>query len=279
MNVKEVLTRKPPDRLYHYTSPEGLLGIVKRREIWATHTQYLNDVREFSHAVRMAGEELERMMGLPGNAERHRVLQSMKDSLEGIESVNVCVASFSEEGDSLSQWRAYCGEATGFSVGFSGEFLRSIIGDMFWLVPCQYADGVQKQFVKTLLKDVLIENQNRHLRDEADLPPGGNFLAYLMRYAPILKHRSFEDEREWRIVSRPLACSLERFEYRVGRSMLIPYYRVPLEAKSAPFNIEHVIIGPTPYPEQSTESVKSLLTKFDLNGTQVVTSRVPYRTW
>ena len=278
MNVKEILTSTPPDLLYHYTTPEGLLGIVKQREIWATHTQYLNDVREFSHAVEMAREELHRMMGLPDSGELQPMLCSMKDSLEGIESVNVCVASFSEEGDSLSQWRAYCGEATGFSVGFSGQFLKSIIGEM-WLVPCQYTDDAQKQLIQTLLNDVLIENQNRRREDEDDLPPGGNFLAYLMRYAPILKHRSFMDEKEWRIISRPLACSSKRFEYRIGRSMLIPYYRVPLTAKSKPFNIEEVIIGPTPYPEQSTESVKSLLSKFRLEETQVLTSRVPYRSW
>lgn len=279
MNIKEILSRKPPDRLYHYTSPEGLLGIVKQREIWATHTQYLNDVREFSHAVEMAKEELHRMTGRSDSGGLGPVLQSMKDSLAGIESVNVCVVSFSEEGDSLSQWRAYCGEATGFSVGFSGQFLKSIIGDMFWLVPCQYADDVQKQLIKTLLNDVLDENQNRKPQDRDDLPPGGNFLPYLMRYAPILKHQSFQDEKEWRIISRPLPCSSERFEYRAGRSMLIPYYRVSLEAKSEPFTIEQVIIGPTPYPEQSTNSVKSLLAKFRLNDTQIVTSQVPYRNW
>src|SRR5262249_9648882 len=32
---------------------------------------------------------------------------------------------------------------------------------------------------------------------------------YLNRYAPILKHKSFEEEREWRIISRPLMCALE----------------------------------------------------------------------
>ena len=28
---------EPPDVLYHYTSAEGLLGIVRSREIWSTN--------------------------------------------------------------------------------------------------------------------------------------------------------------------------------------------------------------------------------------------------
>jgi hypothetical protein len=35
------------------------------------------------------------------------------------------VASFSEEGDDLSQWRSYCPGEAGFSIGFSSCALRS----------------------------------------------------------------------------------------------------------------------------------------------------------
>ena len=36
-------------------------GIIKDRKIWATHTQYLNDRREFLHAVDLVREEIERL--------------------------------------------------------------------------------------------------------------------------------------------------------------------------------------------------------------------------
>jgi hypothetical protein len=35
-----------PDLLYHYTTQEGLLGIIKKQKIWASHLQYLNDASE-----------------------------------------------------------------------------------------------------------------------------------------------------------------------------------------------------------------------------------------
>src|SRR5579885_2670951 len=123
--VKEILQRTPPDVLYHYTTQQGLLGIINAKEIWATHTQYLNDVREFLHAADIMREELsamkeDRMLDEPS---RDRLSEMANIVSVGLESINVCVCSFSESGDSLSQWRAYGGKASGFSIGFSGSYL------------------------------------------------------------------------------------------------------------------------------------------------------------
>ena len=35
-----------PSRRYHYTSPEGLMGILKTRTFFFTDSQFLNDFRE-----------------------------------------------------------------------------------------------------------------------------------------------------------------------------------------------------------------------------------------
>jgi Protein of unknown function (DUF2971) len=286
MNVKEILNRHPPEILYHYTTQTGFLGIVASREIWASHTQYLNDVREFRHAIEVTNEELSAMEREPPLEDKVELLKEMKEGLKGIETINVCVCSFSADGDVLSQWRAYAGRASGFSIGFSGAFLRAVSDELnFWLVPVLYEEGEQRLLVRTLLRDVLEENvQKARARaadhdDEIGQPPGGNLVAYLNRYTPILKHRSFSEEREWRIISRPLFCSHQRFEYRAGASMLIPYFRIPLSSEHTPFSIEELIVGPVPYPEQSIRSVKGLLIKHDLDKTRVRNSEVPYRNW
>ena len=284
MNVREILDRTPPPALFHYTTQAGLLGIINGKEIWATHTQYLNDPLEFRHAISIAEEELQNMKALYKDTELTTMFKEMENSIRGIESVNVCVASFSANGDALSQWRAYSGGAAGFSVKFSGPFLRAVLGDMFWLAPCLYSEDEQRTLVRTLLKDVIAENQNSSRRNDDDndpwnLPYVGNLVNYLSRYAPLVKHRSFEEEKEWRIVSPPLLCTLQRFSFRPGTSMLVPYYRVPLYADKHRFSIEQVIVGPTPHPEQSAKSVTNLLVKHGLEDTQVVISGVPYRNW
>ena len=61
-SVKEILSRQPPKILYHYTDQEGLLGIIGKKEIWASHTQYLNDQREFRHAIELVQDELSQMV-------------------------------------------------------------------------------------------------------------------------------------------------------------------------------------------------------------------------
>lgn len=285
-NVKEILHREPPPVLYHYTTQQGILGIIDKKELWATHTQYLNDSREFHHAIGLVKEELRDLKLNPSYREKGAFLNDMEKALAGFGTMNVCVCSFSEQGDLLSQWRAYGGGASGFAIGFSGAFLRSVSDRLnFWLVPVLYDETEQRELVRTLLEDVLAENLLRRAdaKDQDDnrphLPLGGNLLAYLNRYAPILKHKSFSEEHEWRIISRPLMCSNERFGYRPGASMLIPYFRIALSSEEQPFDAEKIIVGPTPHPQQSSQSLKSLLVRHDLQKTAVRNSEVPYRNW
>ena len=128
-SVREILSRQPPKILYHYTDQEGLLGIIGEKEIWASHTQYLNDQREFRHAIELVQDELSQMVqrvDLPARPFVEEIVQGMHEHA-GMESVNVCVCSFSEQGDFLSQWRAYGDGVAKFSIGFSGAFLRQVV--------------------------------------------------------------------------------------------------------------------------------------------------------
>jgi hypothetical protein len=276
-NVRHLLRQPPPPTLFHYTTPAGLLGIVRGREIWASHTQYLNDQREFTHAVAIIEDEIAAMKHEAQYTDRRDMLDEMVSVLKDCETMNVCVCSFSERGDLLSQWRAY-GGGSGFSVGFRGDFLRTITdGKEFWLAKCIYDEPDQRRVMRALLDDVIRENEQRD-PDHRKIP-GGNLAAYLNRYAPMLKHKSFEEEQEWRIISRPLACLFEEFDFRAGTSMLIPYYRMSLFTESEPFQIEQVIVGPTPNSRQSWNSVQSLLVKHELTHTKVLNTAAPFRNW
>ena len=39
--------------LYHYTSLEGLLGIIESKSIWATNVLYLNDASELNYSINL----------------------------------------------------------------------------------------------------------------------------------------------------------------------------------------------------------------------------------
>ena len=291
--LTDVLSGDPTKTLYHYTTQEGLLGIINGKQIWATHTQYLNDAREYRHAIDVVTSEIEKR--LPNAiGDSHRVLVDMAEGVRGIENINVCVCSFSEDRDSLSQWRGYGGSTSGYAIGFNpfhtAEMVRQ---EEFYLAPCLYNPREQVAVIEALIDKVFGENMERLHNGEMLVsenreewlnapnlfPRGGNLRAYLNQFAPILKHQSFSEEREWRIISRPLWSTHERFSFRPGKSMLIPYYRVPLARIDQLPKIDEVVVGPTPHIEQSCVAVRNFLVRQKFENVPVEPSAVPYRNW
>ena len=278
--ARKIFNETPPKILYHYTTQAGLLGILQSKEIWATTVYYLNDEQEFRYALGILDDELRRLKKKQAHSHRRDVVAEMEQDVKVRVPMNVCVCSFSEDGDLLSQWRAYGGDAAGFSIGFSGSFLRSVTDrEGFWLVRCIYNEEHQHKLVRTLLEDVIAENIQARAEGKSNVLRGGNLGSYLNRYAPILKHPSFAEEREWRIISYPIACTVDRFAYRPGTSMLIPYYRVPLTDADSGLHVEEIIVGPTPHVIQSRESVYSLGMKCGLSGLRLIDTKTPYRSW
>lgn len=47
-----------PKHLYHYTTLEGLKGIISSNALWATHYKYLNDSSEVDYARSIISEAL-----------------------------------------------------------------------------------------------------------------------------------------------------------------------------------------------------------------------------
>ena len=212
------------------------------------------------------------------------------------EHINVCVCSFSEDSDSLSQWRAY-GGSSGFAIGFSPEVMVAAVEKQnCFLAQCIYDSAVQLDVVRALVEEVLDEHLARNSvfddqgSNEVFWKTGGNLLPYLYRYAPILKDRSFVEEREWRIISRPIMA--HRLDFREGRSLIIPYYQLALWGDDQKTEIHEIIIGPTRDIERSKKSVSRLVKGRDVikdrnawgsnaltNDTPVIASQVPYRDW
>lgn len=304
--LNDAFSCKPKSPLYHYTTQTGLLGIIRDRQIWATHTQYLNDRREFLHAVDLVRGEIQRLLdeGNTGqetaSAARIEALKRMREMLlKSPEHINVCVCSFSEDSDSLSQWRAY-GGSSGFAIGFSPEVLGAAVErQKFFLAQCIYDPQTQQDIVRALVEEVLEEHlartpvtEDKEL-DEVFWKTGGNLLPYLYQYAPMLKDQSFAEEREWRIISGPIFA--QNLDYREGRSLIIPYYRLPLWEEGQETEIFEIIVGPTRDVERSIKSVgrmimgRKVIKGRNLKGldlikdrwgyTTIKASRVPYRDW
>ena len=293
--LNDVLSPRLDKPLYHYTTQLGLLGIIRSREMWVTHTQYLNDRREFLHAVDLVRQEIRRSLDTsPLDSSRTESLLRQMDQCCNWtpENINVCVCSFSEDQDSLSQWRAYGGGTSGFAIGFPAELLTAATAIKEWyLARCVYDPVKQQQIVRALVEEVLEENLSRatgnetnEVEDERSFrrQHGGNLLPYLNRYAPILKDESFRAEKEWRVITGPLSSRSQSFDFRAGRSLLIPYSKFPLSGEGLKFRLYKIVIGPTQDEARSRSSVLSfLMHEGVLKGLEVPVeiSKVPYRSW
>jgi Protein of unknown function (DUF2971) len=295
--LNEVFQQAPSATLYHYTNQKGLLGIVKDKQIWATHTQYLNDRQEYSHAAGLVLAEVENLLhsvdlNAPGGRFRQTALEGMVGDLHNYpQGINVCVCSFSEDGDALSQWRAY-GRPTGYALGFSGEFLKKAIQPEQWyLAKCIYEEDKQRALAIALVEEVLEEriagNPANIPGAEFSLPKGGNLLAYLHRYAPVMKHNSFREEREWRIISRPLMVHRKTFEYREGPALLVPYCKLDLCAEGEHMRLDALVVGPSLDVDRTRMSAGGFLLKENVEmpdgklglSLHIRDSVVPYRDW
>lgn len=74
-------------------------------------------------------------------------------------------------------------------------------------------------------------------------------------------------------------CTRERFAFRPGKSILIPYYRVPIAQPDQPLKLDEIVVGPSPHIERSVGAVKSFLTRNKLEQVPVNRSDVPYHNW
>lgn len=295
--IADDLMSTEPRYLYHYTSLDSLIKIIGSGIIWASNIHYLNDGREFAHALEVVRTKLNEYT----DDFTRDFFSRVHEMLMAQSSTNVFVASFSEDGDLLSQWRAYCPPGRGVSIGFDESDLRQACeAQGFRLVQCTYNPDKQSA-VAVQMVDELIEQfiEVEGLpRSEEDF--GANcgelasiFVENVNLRAPEMKDPAFAEEREWRIVSRPRAINDQSVNYREGRSFIVPYLEFQLPVLRIPTVREDVdatitlpkdsfrfVIGPTPHRELSESALSAMLFSKGLRyQSSLRPSNVPYRSW
>jgi len=256
----EVFKEVPSFPLYHYTDQKGLIGILSSKQIWLSHSQYLNDRREFLHAIELVHDEIKKLEQSLETLEEAATAQTLHERLDGIEQTNVMVCSFSEERDSLSQWRAYGGK-TGFAIGFaSGSIVSDPINSGILLGKCIYDEEEQRALLKSEIRIVYEQKRkwDRDGRTEAEKALPNQLIPKLLRLAPLIKHESFKSEKEWRLIGIE-SCGSPNFGFREGNSTIVPYYKHSLLNEKKELLLSEIVIGPTPEPKLSKSAVTSLL--------------------
>lgn len=268
--------------LHHYTSGHGIQGIVGTDSIWATRIQYMNDSKEFFHAIELASNRLLNMEQNNDDKIFKQFCQHVKNILDSASGLTIYVACFSEIQDSLSQWRGYCPPNFGYSIGFNGERLKTIGQEQdFELRACIYDSQEKNQLIQrwaeNSIKFLTDKYKNENNIAEFCRLNSYNILNSFIEFAPFIKHNSFKDEREWRLVSL-IPTNDKRKKLRPGKSMLIPHVSVKLNLATDKSLIWNSIVGPTPNLMLALDSLTLLFDKVFLKNGIGHTS-IPYREW
>ena len=286
------------DLLWHYTTPEGLIGIIESNCLWATDVFYLNDSAEFMHGINIARDIIKQKISSLVGDQKERLERFDTDlSFVGPDHKRpVYVCSLSKAENEISQWRAYC-QGGGFSIGFPHQGLVDAIHSQhFELKECVYDTSKQQEIIKNLIdSQVTPYIQNPEQLSNIPCTPdmvssivcGGSskFLWELYSTCSTLKHPSFKREEEWRLVFDH-GHAFEKGEngknriwkeFRTKSGLVIPYTCIKLPESEDFWRKVRIIIGPTKYEKELKNSVHTLFRKYHATSIGITLSEIPFR--
>lgn len=266
--------------LYHYTTHDGLLGIIGGKNLWTSNIHYLNDSKEFVHAIDEAKIVISKKSSGQNNESFVELYEAIDNQLNGILRVRILVASLTELGDLLSQWRGYCSGGAGYSIGFSKTAIASLAERQgFRLAPCVYDWEQQRNEILELISKSESTVRLHGAGDKAVVQRAADqFIADFINVAPFLKHRAFSEEREWRLVSYLISSEDNRLKMRAGRSTIIPYISFDLRMNDGTLPVRSIFIGPGPNQGLAANALPEYLIRNEVHSWQVTISQTPYRT-
>lgn len=227
-------------KLYHYTTWEGLQGILQTQTLWATHGRFLNDYSElvlFRDKIRDSVvpimEKVYREI-----IEKDKDAQGVIDQMGGLDQVarhdaavfvdgaykatgeEIYIVSFCREGKNdyvnsnglLSQWRGY-GAGGGIALLFDTKKLEEIIrkeAERYsyidaYMADVIYLDGEEefKMELSSHLTDItaFVKEMLRHIKlKKQKAPDATKVLPAFIECIGRYKHHGFKEENELRIV-------------------------------------------------------------------------------
>lgn len=282
--------------VYHYTSAEGIAGIISNHEIWMSNTAFMNDTTEL--------RTLQKDPSILKDSDftNEHVKRAWHNMPEREYDTNYYMASFSKVKDMLEQWRAY----GSYCIGFNSKelCLRKNVA----LYRCLYT-------ARDISKWILRGERNKEWWKQNI----NELLAFSLIYIASMKYKNahFKNEKEVRLITvsnhnwsnnnSPKMYEHD-FPIHVRRHPVygfpIPYVKFFIEQDSTGhaeglkeketemkarklkeegtkvrklLPITEVIVGPIAYQKESKAACEILLADRGYKNVKVNVSSIPYR--
>ena len=304
LNMEKIMEQYSiPNKLYHYTSKESFLGIIKNKTLWASEILFMNDIKE----SKIPFEIFQSLINEKRNSDIKKKIvdaQNVKkinifDFYKTFEGFNTYVISFSEKEDDLNQWRIYGENGKGCCIEFNKDELNSAIDyNLKILEPstnekiddeyklnwrkCCYDKKKQESEIQSVLEYIKNKNNPDEILNAIQKK--------LLEFSTYFKDAAFNDEKEVRLILE-LGTSLFNRKIkniRYVRNIFLPYCELKIEEEKIPQESEgrypwlgNILLGPR-NDVLTVKSVKQACGTFGIGffenwHRKLEKSKIPYR--
>lgn len=184
------MTEKITEPIYHYTSINAFIGMLKSKELWLSNLAIMNDKNEM----------LEMSNRLRTDLANEHIDKGKIDILFSFMSTEFshfvyCASSFSLNEDDAAMWERYGDNAQGVCLEIKPDKLIAGISKNYALGRVRYSPDEQ---YNQLLQSVINEAKETSL-DEWKQRIYWHLLFFINRYSILYKHKSFKGENEVRL--------------------------------------------------------------------------------
>jgi hypothetical protein len=286
------LHENPPRALYHYTSAEGLLGIVRTQSLWSTHFSYLNDPSEVAHAHSLIQQVLSaRLESSPPPLSRELFARSLRAINPHDGMYQYFVTSFCEAADLLGQWRAYSNYGGGYAIGFDARHLQLTADPSPALILRRvvYDHDHQRTLVERTIDETAAALEKACLGQTPNDATSSIalFVSFLRDHFSefhfSFKNQAYKEEREWRLVVQTDGgdAFMRDLYFRANGGILIPYLALGLGQLAGLPNgrlpLTDIVYGPAIDRSRAVHSLHLLLRKLGHAHVRITSSEVPLR--
>lgn len=269
-----------PDWLWHYTNGVGARGILESRTLRGGHLGYMNDSSEVNHAMKLSLHLAYQLLADHPDqvAELKSWINFLTDSPPSSWAPNTFAISFTENPDLLSQWRGYTQGAGGpFCLGFPAAQIEDQCLDQGWrLIKCVYSEADQKAMLRVAIEESLEVARRLEWTDPSRVQR--RIYSEVLLVAPAIKHPSFSEEAEWRLVKDlvTLTDHPDRVGFTTRRHTLAPYLEFDLTSDNEPLPNVRWIAGPGPEQTRSNSAMGEVARLADVGTYKGAPSQTPY---
>jgi len=208
---------KASKMLFHYTTIEGLRGIIENRSLWFTDIDSVNDPMELHYGKKIIEDEISKQIKKQKNENIISMLKDIQMDLDSLTKKIIhrpFIACFCENDNLLSQWRGYSAGNGGYCLGFqiSKETKYWITQDRddeinLHLRKVIYNEKKQRRLINKYLRKIIIGAKFAFSEINENVKVGWigraatRSVNILLEMMLSFKSPYFKEEKEWRFIA------------------------------------------------------------------------------